>query len=301
MLRSLLTGVGLFLGAQFLLPPILSQSFVKALPLPAHVVNDDWANRWMSTAAAAELSEIRDRGYIIIGVKANRAPLGFTDASGQLRGFEIDIARRLAAELLGAETAVEFVPLSNVERLNAVLESRVDIVIAAITLTEPRRRLVDFSDPYYLDGTAFIVGDHISTLQGLRTKKIALLNRSSTVAHVRYLLPGAQLIGVDTYAEGQALLRGGEVDAYAGDASVLTGWQQDDGPLSGYTLLPEIISAEPLAIAIPKGSQYDELHTTINQAIRRWYDEAWLQERAAFWNLPSGLLPSVSASDAPTN
>ena len=122
-------------------------------------------------------------------------------------GFEIDIARRLAADLLGDETAVEFVPVSNVERLDAVLEGRVDIAIAAITLTESRRRLVNFSDPYYLDGTAFLVypatpadGNpsasqptqirQIQTLRDLRLSKIAVLNRSSTIAHVRYILPG---------------------------------------------------------------------------------------------------------------
>ncbi|MEL7225488.1 MAG: transporter substrate-binding domain-containing protein, partial [Cyanobacteria bacterium J06576_12] len=188
------------------MPPIFIDQFTKQ-------PGDQRALQFFAPAAAAELSEIQARGYLIVGVKTNRLPLGFIDETGEISGFEIDIARRLAETLLGDATAVEFVPLRNVDRLNAVLEGRVDIAIAAITLTEPRRRLVDFSDPYYLDGTAFVVGDTVQTLQDLRTRRIALLNRSSTVAHVRYLLPGAELIGVDTYSEGQALLQNGSVDA----------------------------------------------------------------------------------------
>ena len=93
------------------------------------------------SARAAELSEIRDRGYLTVGVKDNRAPLGFTDDGGELAGFEIDIARRLAAELLGNDTAVKLVPVANVDRLNAVIDDDVDIAIAALTITPARRRI----------------------------------------------------------------------------------------------------------------------------------------------------------------
>ncbi|MEL6604418.1 MAG: transporter substrate-binding domain-containing protein [Cyanobacteria bacterium J06614_10] len=253
-------------------------------------------------ATAAELEEIRDRGYLRVAVKDNRPPLGFTDEAGELVGFEIDIARRLARDLLGDAEAVRFVPVRNVDRLNAVLESRVDVAIAAITLTEPRRRLVNFSDPYYLDGTAFVVGPTESspaqTLPDLRSSTIAVLERSSSIPHVQYLLPGAQLVGVTSYAEGRQLLESGLADAFAGDASVLTGWVQFGGVLPDYQLLPNVISAEPLAIALPKGRRYDTLQRAVNQSLRQWYAEAWLQERSEFWGLPSGVLPS--ATQAPS-
>ncbi|PZO23485.1 MAG: ABC transporter substrate-binding protein [Leptolyngbya foveolarum] len=251
----------------------------------------------VSEAAAVELLEIRDRGYITIGVKDNRAPLSFLDDSGDYTGYEIEIARRLAKELLGDEAAVQFVPVQNIERLDAVISERVDIAIANITLTEPRRRLVDFSYPYYLDGTAFITQQpNITDLKDLRLGRIALLDRSSSVAHVRYILPGARLIGVGSYAEGQALLASGEADAFAGDASVLTGWIQTSPALSEYRLLPNLLSADPLAIAIPKGIRHDELRTEINAALRRWYQEGWLQDRADYWGLPAGVSQFVNLS-----
>lgn len=265
--------LSLKLGAQLMLSPI----FLLASGL------------YSGTAAiAVELSEIRDRGYIIIAVKDNRAPLSFLDADGNYAGYEIEIARRLAKELLGDENAVRFVPVRNVERLDAVISERVDVAIAAVTLTEARRRIVDFSYPYYLDGTAFVVPPSgAATLEDLRFGKIALLNRSSSVPHVRYILPGARLVGVSSYAEGQALLASGEADAFAGDASVLAGWLQSSPQT--YRLLPNLLSADPLAVVMPKGDRQDELKAEINAALRRWYQEGWLQARADYWGLPAGV------------
>ncbi|MEL6778405.1 MAG: transporter substrate-binding domain-containing protein [Cyanobacteria bacterium J06597_16] len=260
------------------------------------------------TAMAAELSEIRDRGYLIVAVKDNQPPLGFIDSAGNLNGFEIEIAQRLAEVLLGDPSAIQLVPTSNIDRLNAVVDDRVDVAIAGITLTEPRRRIVTFSDPYYLDGATFITNQSaIQQLRDLRLSKIAILDQSSTVAHVRYILPAAQLIGVGSYAEGRDLLDNGSVDAFAGDASVLSGWilsgwrpndtetetiaASTPSERRPYHLLPHIISAEPLSIAMPKGTRFDPLRTSINQAIRQWYTEGWLQESATTWGLPAESSP----------
>ncbi len=253
---------------------------------------------------AAELSEIRDRGYLIVAVKDNRPPMGFLNVDEQLSGFEIDIARRLAEDLLGDANAVELVPTSNIDRLNAVIEDRVDVAIASLTITEPRRRIINFSDPYYLDGTAFIARlptadmPAIETLRDLQLGTVAVLDRSSTVAQVRYVLPSAQLVGVNTYLEAQALVAAGTVDAFAGDASVLTGWTRLDGALASHSLLPNLISAEPLAVAIPKGQRYSPLQSAVNQSIQRWYAEGWLESRSEFWGLPEGVLPSAVVDEA---
>ncbi|MEL7523204.1 MAG: transporter substrate-binding domain-containing protein, partial [Cyanobacteria bacterium J06553_1] len=100
---------------------------------------------------------------------------------------------------------------------------------------------------------------------------------------------------------GQALLQSGEVDAFAGDASVLTGWVQPDGSLESGRLLPNVISVEPLAIALPKGQQYDTLKTEIDRLLRRWYAEEWLQAQMEYWGLPSGVLPSMLQHESSLN
>jgi polar amino acid transport system substrate-binding protein len=82
---------------------------------------------------AAELKEIQERGYLMVAVKDNVRPLGFTDASGKLQGLEIDLARRLAAEILGKPDAVRLQPVANRDRVSVVLEGKVDLTIARVT------------------------------------------------------------------------------------------------------------------------------------------------------------------------
>lgn len=233
---------------------------------------------------AAELKVIQQRGYLKVAVKDNLRPLGFRDAQGNLQGLEIDIARQLAAELLGNPNAIRFQTVSNTERLTAVAEDQVDVAIARVTVTGVRSRLVDFSPPYYIDGTTFITQDStIQTLEALAQHKIAVLEGSSTIASVRYFIPQAQLVGVKSYQEALALLEAGEATAFAADASVLTGWVQE---YPQYRLLPSLISAEALAIVLPKGVQYAPLREQVNSTLARWKASGWLQKRAKFWGLP---------------
>jgi polar amino acid transport system substrate-binding protein len=235
------------------------------------------------SAIAAEWSKIEERGQIKVAVKDNLRPLGFKDKQGELVGLEIDIARKLAAELLGDRNAVEFLPVTNQERLQIVLNDQVDIAIARITVTTPRARIVDFSPYYYLDGTGIVTKDFkIKAIESLSQSKIALLNNSETIAVVRNKLPDAKLIGVDSYQAAWQLIESGQADAFAGDRTILTGWIQE---YPEYNLLPDRLSGAPLAIAMPKGLQYQELRSKINEAIARWQESGWLHERIKYWKL----------------
>lgn len=243
------------------------------------------------SAQAAELKEIQNRGYLIVGIKDNLPPLGFRDAAGELQGLEIDLAHWLAQQLLGSAEAVRFQPLANVDRLPALLDNKVDLVIARLAATDARMRVVDFSAPYYLDGTAFITNQSaIQTLTDLRQARIAVLEGSDTTAIVRSALPSAELVGVTSYEQAKTALETGQVSAFAADVTVLTGWVRAD---SQTHLLPNLLSADALAVAMPRGLQYDDLRHQVDQAIEAWQDQGVLRQRILYWNLPEAGLPSV--------
>ena len=237
-----------------------------------------------SSLLAAELAEIKERGKLIVAVKDNIRPLGFIDREGNLTGLEIEIARRLAQDILGDKTNLILQPVTNQERLKAVIDSEVDIAIARISDTESRRRIVDFSPYYYLDGTGIITKDvTVANAEELTTAKIAVLYDSATIAVIRDRLPDAQLVGVKSYQEALTLMNDNRVRAFAGDMSVLTGWIQE---YPEYQLLPERLSGVPLCIVMPKGLQYKELHLAVYEAIANWRESGWLQERIEYWGLP---------------
>jgi len=278
--NSLKSKITQFFGWGLCLSLVLSPIFA-GFPLPGHT---------------AQWPEILQRGTLIVAVKDNLRPLGFRSPDGTLQGLEIDLARRLAAELLGDSNAVKLEPVSNVNRLSVVFNHQVDLAIASVTANRVRSRLVDFSLPYYLDGTALVsktkVSDVLNRVPSLSSplsgQKIAVLNGSSTISIIRYHFPAAQLVGVDSYQQGYSLLEAGQATAFAGDASVLTGWVQE---YPEYSLLPVQLGTQPLAVVMPKGQQYADLRAKVNQAIAALQADGWLLARTKSWGLP---LPPAS-------
>jgi len=235
------------------------------------------------TASAAPMSEIQQRGYLNVAVKDNLSPLGFRDDQGNLQGLEIDLARRLASDLLGKPDAVKFRPVANSDRLSVIFNHEVDLTIARVTATESRSRIVSFSVPYYFDGATLVTKNAaIKQLKDLEKAKIAVLNNSSTIAQVKYYIPDAKLIGVDSYSQGKERINNNTAEAFAADGSVLRGWVQENPQ---YHILPVKLSTEPLSVVMPKGLQYDELRRKVNEAIARYTAIGWLKERIQYWGL----------------
>lgn len=224
---------------------------------------------------------VQKRGRLVVGVKDNLPPLGFKNSAGNLEGFEIDIARELAKELLGSTSAITFVPVKNSDRFPALFEDRVDLLVAQITLTANRARLVDFSPPYYSDGTVLIV-KRGQTVPGDRSL-VALLKGSSTIASLQYRFPKVKLIGVDSYQAGLEALQAGKVQAFAGDASSTAAWINQNPE---YEKLAGIFPSQSLAIAMPRGLQHDSLRQRVRAVVEKWRKNGWLRDRATYWGMP---------------
>jgi len=233
---------------------------------------------------AGDLPAIKKRGRLIVAVKETVRPLGFRSANGQLQGLEIDLAQRLAQELLGRSDAVELKPVNNQDRFSLVMNGKVDIAIAHATLTPSRLRILSFSLPYYTDGTAIITKS--STIQkptDLTGKTVAVINGSSAIEALRSQLARVNLVGVDSYDAAKAVLDRGEAIAFAADVSILSGWSQE---FPEYRVILPALSSELLAIVLPKGQQYNELKEQIDQILTRLRNSGWLEERAKYWGLP---------------
>jgi polar amino acid transport system substrate-binding protein len=254
------------------------KSLFFALLLTASVGN------WQTTAAqAGTLKEIQQRKKLIVAVKDNLPLLGFRDKDGNLQGLEIDIARKLASEIFGNPDAIEFIPVTNQDRLKVAIDGTVDLTIARVTITPTRSRVVDFSRYYYLDGTGILTKEaKILQNRDLIGKKIGILNNSTTIATLQYIIPQAKLVGVNSYQQAQSLLKTGKVNAIAADQSFLLGWLKTD---PSYHLLSDKLSTEALGIVIPKGFQYDPLRQLVDRSLSSWQADGWLQQRIQYWGL----------------
>ncbi len=239
----------------------------------------------VTSSLSGTLKEIQAKGKLRVGVKDNLAPLGFYNSQGQLVGLEIDLAREIAREILGSSEAIEFYPMLNQDRLKALLEDKVDLLIADLTINQSRSRLVNFTDYYYLDGTGIITSDPmIEKLSDLLEKKIAVLKGSSAIAALKfYLSKDIKLVEVQSYLEGFEKLESKQVDAMVADRSILVGWRSDH---PSYHLLEQRLSVAPLAIALPKGIAYNELQKRVAKVIQSAKQSGWLKQRITYWGLP---------------
>jgi polar amino acid transport system substrate-binding protein len=235
-------------------------------------------------AFASGLETIEKRGRLIIGVKNNLPPLAFQDTAGNLKGLEIDISEQLAKELLGKPNPVELLPLNNSERFEALWSDRVDLLIAQVTLTKNRSRLMEFSLPYYVDGTILIarkgskVGD-FSRQEDL----IGVINGSETISVLQGSFPKVSLIGTHSYQAGLEALKLGKIKGFAGDAIALFDWLKQNPE---FEQVGSKLAFHSLAIALPRGEQYQTLRSKVFTIVEGWRQSGWIRDRANFWGLP---------------
>jgi polar amino acid transport system substrate-binding protein len=244
-----------------------------------------------SPVAAESLQGIRARGRLIVAVKDNSRPLGFIGTNGQLQGLEIDIARRLSQEIFSnpprgfylQENLVDFRPVKNQERLRVLLDGRVDLTIARLSISKSRSRVVDFSRPYYIETTGIITNNPtIRQPSDLAHTKVAVIQSSSTASALTNQIPQAQLVPVASYQAAQDLLDRRQVAAFVADKSLLAGWIQE---YPQYRLLPTQLTKDAIAIAIPRGRKYDPLWRFVDDTLQKWEKEGWLRARIRYWGL----------------
>jgi len=229
---------------------------------------------------AAELERIRERGWLQVGVLECLPPLACRTAAGEWQGFEVDLARQLARELLGTESAVRFTPLRTTQRLEAVIEGQVGLAIAQIGITPSRQRVVRFSPPYYSDATGLLA---VPVARLPERPSVAVLQGSRSLETLRASALPFALVPVPDYATARQQLQSARVQAIAADVTVLVGWKQ---AYPNWTLLPQRLGASGLGIVTAKGRESDALATAIDRTVRRWQESGQLQSWARRWGLP---------------
>src|SRR5207247_8519655 len=82
------------------------------------------------------------------------------------RGFDVDGAHRFAQARFNDANQVELVAVTSGNRIPFLQSGKIDIIIATVTITDERRQVVEFSEPYFLSGSLLLV-PRASTARGL--------------------------------------------------------------------------------------------------------------------------------------
>ena len=154
------------------------------------------------------------RAPLVVGVAFDIPGMGYKNpATGEIEGFEPDIARALTCLLFGADSTPDFTPVTDEERIPVILSGRVDMVLSQLTITPDRLEQVDFSIPYCVGCEGILVrnGSGISTFDDLREKRIAVTESSVSLRQMREAFPDAAFVvtknnsgTLDAVAKGEA-------------------------------------------------------------------------------------------------
>jgi polar amino acid transport system substrate-binding protein len=133
------------------------------------------------------MAKIRSRGRLVAGVSQNAYQLGFRDpTTGELAGFEIDLVREIALDLLGSRDKVQFVALGAADRVPSLANGSVDLIARTMTMTCGDWRQVAFSTEYYSAAQRLLVprGSGIATMDDLAGRKVCAAAGSTSIRNI---------------------------------------------------------------------------------------------------------------------
>lgn len=181
--------------------------------------------------ADAAVADIRARGRLIVGLDIGSNLFSFRDPiTGEITGFDVDIAGEIARDIFDAPSHVEYRILSSDERITALQHSEVDVVVKTMTITCERRKLVNFST-VYLDANQRILAPRDSPIvkvSDLSGKRVCVAKGTTSLHRIREIAPPPTIVSVVNWADCLVAMQQREIDAVSTDDSILAGLVEED-------------------------------------------------------------------------
>ncbi|MCB2169377.1 MAG: transporter substrate-binding domain-containing protein [Deltaproteobacteria bacterium] len=228
------------------------------------------------------IEKVLQKGVLRVGMDTF-VPWAMRDKTGQLIGFEIDVATRLAADM---SVKVEFVPTKWSGIIPALLTGKFDVIIGGMGIIPSRNLKVNFTQPYDYSGMSLVANKKLAagftSLDDFNRPDVVLavkLGSTSVMAAKKYF-PQATLRQFDGEAQiFQEVING---KAHAAVASAPTpAFQAIEHPDALFLPIKETFTKEPIGFAVRKGD-VDTLNY-FNNWIQYVTAEGWLAERKAYW------------------
>lgn len=227
------------------------------------------------SAAADAVDDIKKRGKLIVGVKADYKPYGFRDPSGKIVGIEPDLAKEFADKL---GVGLELVPVVGSNRMQFLEQGKIDIMIATMTNRPDRRKAVWIVDPdYYSSGTNILVPKKagFKDWADLRGKPVcgiqgAFYNKKTAQEF------GATIVAFKSTPEVYTALKQGRCVAFVYDDSSIMGTLADQQEWSNYEMPLPTIDDAPWGMAVRFGEY--RLYGMLSEQIQKWHGNGRILE-----------------------
>ena len=255
--------------------------------------------------ASPTLERIRAAKEIRVAFSGDSPPFSLVAANGEPAGFAIELCRRVIAGIARAtgepDLKARWIVASAAERVDLVATGKADLDCANTTTTLARLREVDFSALVFVDTGGLLVreGSPVERLAGLEGRRVGVLAGTTTDLRLPSTLRqqgvNATVVRLNDGVEGVAMLESGSLDAFAADKVKLAGLAADARAPRSLRVLPDDLSYEPQAFALPRNDSAYRLE--VNRALSRAYASGEAERIFGQWlgrlGKPSGLLAAV--------
>ena len=243
------------------------------------------------------MAELNEAGEITIGTKFDQPGFGLLNPqTGSPEGFDVEVARIVAAELGIAEDGISWTETVSANREPFIQNGQVDMVVATYTINDARKQVVDFAGPYYIAGQDIMVAsgnpEGIAGPEDLAGKTVCSVEGSTPAQRIRDEYPEAQLTTYDVYSKCADDLRNGNVQAVTTDNVILTGLVA--GSDGAFELVGNPFTEEPYGIGLALGDT--EFRNWINDTLEAAYEDGrW----ADAWDRTAGAITGEPAPEPP--
>ncbi|MFE1645416.1 glutamate ABC transporter substrate-binding protein [Microbacterium sp. P01] len=196
---------------------------------------------------------ITERGTVKIGVKEDQPGLGYLDPTTNERsGFDIDIARWIAASLGYDEDKIEFTSIPSANREQAIINGDIDYYVGTYSITDKRKEQISFAGPYFVTGQGLLVAadSDIESVDDLTGKNVCSATGSTSIQRIKDEHPEASTTEFDTYSQCVEQLKSGQVDAVTTDEAILIGYAAGDP--DNLKVVGDVFSEERYGVGIQK-------------------------------------------------
>tara|TARA_B100001123_G_C15344544_1_gene1036400 strand:- start:21 stop:1070 length:1050 start_codon:yes stop_codon:yes gene_type:complete len=213
-----------------------------------------------SDSSATRLDTVTERGNLIAAGRTDLPGFGFLREDGSNAGFDIDLARAVAAAIFGDGSSLEVVPISAAERGPTIQGGEVDVLTRNVTWTTSRdAQWGNFTNVMFYDGQGFMVRansgfDHATDLNGITVCVTSGTTTESNLAdYFRQNGFSLDTVVFEDSASVYGAYEEGRCDAATSDKSQLAAIRSGLQNPNDHKILPETISKEPLTPAVPHG------------------------------------------------
>lgn len=222
---------------------------------------------WISVMAFSGVVSAQEHvREVTVGVFTTAVPFSYIQ-DGKVTGLSNDILREIAKI---EHLKIDYVPLKFDALIPALQAKQIDIAVSGIFITEARKRVVDFSLPYYTQGAIVVVPEKstITSLSGLKGKKIAAEQGSAALATVQNYKDkwGVSVRTLQDASNMQMAMYTGDVDAMIYDSGVMAYQMDKEKNNPKIKAISDVIDPTGVGFAFQKGS---DLVDIINDGLNK--------------------------------